>query len=203
MKRITLSLLLPALFFCAYGQSAEQLMPGVLSPDQLKQIIQLHPEMKPQVFTITSDKDTSAITLPLFSKKTGYTFRIGTDVFKIISSASYPEFRVSYIYLDGSVLSMSTIDSLRNTIRLFYKEGEPFYSLARWHTMDINASGDNGWFREKTLMPEFEAAVRQHKKGDLFTVDIPENKWYYVVLKTFNDRVTQELTMLKLSDPKK
>lgn len=33
-------------------------------------------------------------------------------------------------------------------------------------------------------------------------MDIPENKWYYVVLKTFNDRVTQELTILKLSDPK-
>lgn len=192
-----------AIGLTARAQSAEQLMAGVLSPDQLKQINQLHPEMKPQVFTISSDKDTSAITLPLFSKKNGYTFRIGHDVFKILSSASFPEFRVSYLFLDGGALSRETIDSLRQSILTQCRNGALFFDVLRQYNMDMTTNGDLGWFREKTMMPAFETAVRQHKKGDLFTVDIPENNWYYVVMKTFDDRVTQELTILKLTDIKK
>jgi parvulin-like peptidyl-prolyl isomerase len=50
------------------------------------------------------------------------------------------------------------------------------------------------------MVKEFEDAVKGHKKGDIFTVDIPGNKWYHVVLKKFDDTYIKTATILKIKD---
>lgn len=102
------------------------------------------------------------------------------------------EFRVSYIFLSSKGSSLEEIDALRNKIINLYNDGTPFSELAKKHSIDFNpkTKGDLGWFLEGRMYPEFENAVKRHKKGDIFTVDIPSRNWYYVVLKTHEDRIT-------------
>jgi parvulin-like peptidyl-prolyl isomerase len=80
------------------------------------------------------------------------------------------------------------------------KNGGSFSSLVATCTMDSNPTGDLGWFKENMMVKDFETAIRKHKKGDLFTVDIPDKQWYYVCLKTYDDRVIKQLTILKVKN---
>jgi hypothetical protein len=102
--------------------------------------------------------------------------------------------RVSYIYLDGSKIDFKRIGELRYEIMTFYANGEAFSDLANEYTMDGNKNGDLGWFEEGMMVKDFETAIKAHKKGDIFTVNIPEKKWYYVVLKTFDDAEKVKIT---------
>ncbi len=101
------------------------------------------------------------------------------------------EFRVSYVYLNGKELTKGEIDNLREKIINDYESGIPFSELAKKYSMDNNSEkgGDLGWFPEGKMYLEFEEAVKNHKKGEIFIVDIPSRNWYYVVLKTYNDRL--------------
>jgi hypothetical protein len=51
------------------------------------------------------------------------------------------------------------------------------------------------------MVKEFEISVKQHGMGDIFTVDVPSNQWYYVVKKTYEDKNTKEMTILKVMNP--
>lgn len=100
------------------------------------------------------------------------------------------EFRVSIIFLDGANVTLNQINLFRNGILKDYEDGIPFNELAKSFSMDSSYEdgGDLGWFPQGRMYPEFENAVRNHKKGEIFTVDIPSKQWYYVVLKTHEDR---------------
>lgn len=105
--------------------------------------------------------------------------------------------RVSYVYLNGEKMSVEKINTLRNKIIADYKKGIPFADLANKHTMDTSKDGDLKWFSTGTMEAVFEDEIRKHKKGDIFTVDIPEKNWYYVVLKTYDDirKLKVEITL--------
>jgi hypothetical protein len=179
------------------GQAPVRTLNQVHTIEQARQFIRSYPELQGRIFEITSDKDTSDITLPLFDRKPGFTFDIGKDTYRLIDTTSYPEFRVSYIFLDGNQLSMQVIDSIRQEIIRQFNSGTYFFDLVKIYTMDGNPNGDLEWFRENMMMKEFETGVKQHHKNDIFTVDIPEKKWFYVVFKTFDDRQVRQLTFLK------
>lgn len=106
---------------------------------------------------------------------------------KSVAISKVKMMRVSYIYLDGSKIDLKRIGELRYEIMTFIANGKKFSDLANEYTMDGNKNGDLGWFEEGMMVKDFENAIKAHKKGDVFTVDIPENKWYYVVFKTFDD----------------
>ena len=42
----------------------------------------------------------------------------------------------------------------------------------------------------------FQDEILKHKKGEIFTVDIPANSWFYVVLKTFDDIEKTKITYI-------
>lgn len=196
VRSISLLLCLPAI--SSFAQEDTALLSQVRSVAQAEAFVKNHPGVEPSLFTISSDRDTSAITLPLFDKAEGYTFSIDRYTYKIIKSTGALSFRVSYIYLDGSQLPAQVIDSIRNVILFKYKTGTAFFDLVSEYNIDFNGNGDLGWFTEKMMMPEFETAVRRHKRGDIFTVDIPSNKWYYVVMKTFDDTIIKTLTLIRI-----
>lgn len=110
------------------------------------------------------------------------------DKDRIVKTESILSMRVSYIYLDGSKLNINEINKKRQEIIKLYKKDKSFGELVAKYNMDGNINnGDLGWFNEGVMHKTFEYAVKNHKKNDLFVVDIPENKWYYVVLKTYDD----------------
>ena len=110
------------------------------------------------------------------------------DKSESISFAKTFSMRVSYIYLDGSVIKKEELDKIRETILSEYKKKNiSFSTLANKYTMDTAKDGDLGWFDEGMMVKAFEDEIKNHKKDEIFTVDIPENNWYYVVLKTYDD----------------
>lgn len=120
-------------------------------------------------------------------------------VYKLIDESNQKEFRASYIYLDGSQLSKSKIDSIRNLIIKKFDSGIPFPDLVDDYNMDSNyKKGDLGWFEEGKMVKEFEKAIKNYKKNDIFNVDVETRNWYYVVLKTHQDRVKKRKLFLKI-----
>ncbi len=117
-----------------------------------------------------------------------------TFIEKLLERESINEHRVRYIYLDGSKRKKGKIDALRSKILEEHEAGVPFEELAEKHSEDANSSkgGDLGWFKSGKMVPDFENAVISHKKGDIFLAEYIKRrkKWYFVILKTHDDRQT-------------
>ena len=159
--------------------------------------IEKNPKANWKVFTIESSSDTSELLLSLYDKKNGFTFKIDNNNYKILQIDSTLSFRVNYIYLNGEKLSKTQIDSLRQEIISRYKDGTSFLDLVQQYNMDGNNTGDTKWFTENMMVKDFETSVRSHKKGDIFAVETPNQKWYHIVLKTYDDTFIRKLTILK------
>jgi parvulin-like peptidyl-prolyl isomerase len=128
----------------------------------------------------------------------------GNYFYKFISSSKETEFRVSYIYLNGKELTKKEIDSIRPIIIKKYKSGISFDDLVEAYNMDGNSKkGDLGWLKKGTMVSDFEKAVIEHEKSDIFIVDVNNSDnhwhdWYYVVLKTHNDRISETQTYIRI-----
>jgi hypothetical protein len=202
MVKSALLTILLFMAFISFGQTKNEL-DKIETISQAKKFIKNHPNDDVKFLTINSGIDTSEIFLPLYNKSTGFTFNIDNDSYKILKIDSILSYRVNYIYFDGDQLSAKQIDSLRKDIISQYKEGANFFDLVQQYNMDANISGDTQWFTEGMMVKEFEDAVKRHKKGDIFIVDIPDNNWYHVVLKTFNDIYIKSATILKIMNSEK
>lgn len=134
---------------------------------------------------LNSSKDTTALDKQLFAMNIGDTATIDGRYYRIVADTGNYTFRASYIHLDGAVLTHRSIDSLRTLIQAQYAAGKSFEELNAKYNMDPNQKdGDTGPFTAGMMVKPFEDAVRVHKKGDIFLVDVPDKKWYFVVKKT-------------------
>jgi len=200
-KKMTRLFLLTTLFLSysvAFGQAKGSDISKIRTVSQAEIFISQNPKADSKLFTIGSSNDTAEILMPLYSKRIGFTFYIGSIAFKILSIDSILSFRVSYIYLNGDKISKIQSDSLRQEIISKYKAGTSFLELVQQYNMDGNSTGDTKWFTENMMVKNFEQAVRNHKKNEIFTVDTPEQNWYHIVLKTFDDRYIKKVTLLKI-----
>ena len=198
MTRFNITAALSLFYLLSFGQISETDLSKINTIAQAEQFIAKNPKAKAKLFTISSIRDTSEMMLPLYSKKTGFTFNIDNNSYKILQIDSNLTFRVKYIFFSGTEFTKKEIDIKRQGILSQYKKGTRFTSLVQKHTSDKNETGDTGWFAENTLVKGFETAIKSHKKNDIFTVDIPEQNWYYVVLKTFDDRFAKKITLIKI-----
>ena len=197
MMRILFLLLLLAQ--AGFGQGTDRQFKNITTEEEALAFIKAHPERQGEMLTLYSATDTAALYQPLFRKRKGHTLTSEGYTYKILSDTMAYFSRVSYIYLDGSQLTTTQIDSLRKVILKKLEEGISFSELAGLYTMDDNPNGgDTGWFTEGTMVPEFEKALKKRKAPEVFTIDIPRNKWYYVVKKTHDSAVSKRLTVLKL-----
>lgn len=182
------------------GQSAvEKTLQQVVTLEDAQQFVTDHAPLKPALHFLNSQSDTSALDRQLYKGKKGAVIKTRGFCFKIIQDTVKYALRASYIYLDGSALPGPAIDSIRALIMKRYARGVAFAKLADEYTMDHNPRhGDLGFFDPGSMVKEFGQAVRDHAKGEVFLVDVPSNKWYYVVKKTAADRVTREMTVLQV-----
>lgn len=138
---------------------------------------------------------------PLFGKKV-YENNIEKTTYKILDRYEVPYYRLSYIFLDGASLSKNDIDSKRKSIINQYNAGIPFADLASQYSMDQNAKrgGDLGWVTHGDLAKEFEEKVLGNQQvNEIYTVDIPERNWYYVILPTHQPKLIEEIKVLKFT----
>ncbi len=112
-----------------------------------------------------------------------------TFVMKVMETEFTELCKVKYIYLNGSKYSSTEMDSIRTLIISRYEDGEYFESLAAEYSMDNNKTGEMDWFPKGRMVDEFDSEVRVRIKGEIFTVDVQKNDWYYVVLKTHDNKL--------------
>jgi parvulin-like peptidyl-prolyl isomerase len=161
--------------------------------------IDANPALKPALLHLTYGKDTALIEKRLLRQKKGDIFSVGYVTYKVLEADESVNYRASYIFLDGSSLTMPEIDSLKKVILQKASDGASFEQLSDEYTMDGNTTqGDTGWFFGPEMLPkEFQDAVAKHKKGDIFFVDVSEKQWHYIVKKTYDDQVKKEITVLR------
>lgn len=158
-----------------------------------------NPQLKPAILHLVAGKDSSLIDKRLLRQNQGDVFSVGYVTYKVIESKESVKYRANYIYLDGSVMSPSEIDSLRKVIVAKLNGGANWDQLSDQYTMDGNTThGDTGWFFGELQMPkEFQDAVKAHNVGDVFFVDVSERNWHYIVKKTYADDDQKDATILR------
>ena len=171
----------------------------ITTVQQAQQYIDANPELKPALLYLSAGKDSTLIDKRLLRQKKGDIFSVGYVTYKVIESKDTTDFRASYIFLDGSSLSKSEIDSLKKLIVQKANAGTSFQELSDQYTMDGNKTrGDTDWFFGEYMFPkEFQDAVQNHKLGDIFFVDVSDKQWHYIVKKTHNDRVKKDIIVLR------
>lgn len=179
------------------SQSINAKLDKVSSIIDAEKFVKDNPELIPEIYTFYPEIDTL---VPSYFKtlKVGNIITENESTLKIISVNNRKAFRASYIYFDGNKLSINEINKLRSTIIAKYKKGAEFPDLAEKYTMDGNTKADLYWFTEDMMVPEFVNAIKNHNKGEIFTIDVPDNKWYYVTLKTYDEILVSEITLLKI-----
>jgi hypothetical protein len=199
MKRgfVFLFLLLSASTFAQ--QTVTEKFQKIGTVPEAEQFIAANAALKPAILHLTAGKDTSLIDKRLLRQKKGDIFSVGYVTYKVLEATETIKFRANYIFLDGSTLTPSQVDSLKKLIIQKASSGASFDQLSDQYTMDGNTShGDTGWFFGEEMMPkEFQDAVASHKFGDIFPVDVSEKQWHYIVKKTYEDDDKKDMTILR------
>jgi len=166
---------------------------------QAQQFVDANPDIKPAILRLTYGKDTSLIDKRLLRQKQGDIFSVGYVTYKVVESKESVAYRASYIFLDGSSLSPSQIDSLKKVIVAKANAGTPWDKLSDEYTMDGNTTkGDTDWFFGELMFPkEVQDAVAAHQKGEIFFVDVAERNWHYIIKKTYDDKIQKDVVVLK------
>jgi parvulin-like peptidyl-prolyl isomerase len=164
-----------------------------------QKFIDANAALKPTIYKLSWGKDSSMLDKRLLRQKKGDIVNVGYVTYKILEGTETVAYRANYIFLDGGTLSNSEIDSLKKIIVAKANAGASFEQLSDQYTMDGNTTkGDTGWFFGPEMMPkEFEDAVKNHKKGELFFVDVSAQNWHYIVKKTYEDQVKKDITVLR------
>lgn len=156
-----------------------------------------HPDIKAMVYSEIVSKDSVEIVQRAHHNVVYY----GKHLHRVIDVSPLSQMRASYIFFDGNKMPVSEINKKRNEILRFFVHGKPFRELASEYSMDPNGKngGDLGWFAQEQMVSEFGKAVSQHNKGEIFTVDIPNKEWYYVVLKTEDVQTRYEVSIVQIN----
>jgi parvulin-like peptidyl-prolyl isomerase len=166
---------------------------------QAQQFIDANAALKPTLLKLSYGKDTSLIEKRLLRQKVGDIFSVGYVTYKVVEGTETVNYRANYVFLDGGSLSAQEIDSLKKIIVQKAAAGTPFEQLSDKYTMDgNNTHGDTGWFFGEEMVPkELQEAVKNHKLGEVFFVDVSDKQWHYVVKKTYDDQIKKDITVLR------
>lgn len=164
-----------------------------------QKFIDANAPLKPTLMQLKLGRDSTLLDKRLLKQNKGDIFSVGYVTYLVVDGTESVNYRSQYIFLDGGSLTPAEIDNLKKTITEKISKGESLDKLSDQYTMDGNTTkGDTGWFfGEETMPKEFQEAVKAHKKGDVFFVDVPANDWHYIVVKTYDDEVKKEMTVLK------
>ncbi len=175
---------------------------------QATKFIETHTLNKGQLFVFNKEKHRTDLAKDLFKLSKGGNKVIANEIekthYKMIDKYNVPYYRVSYVYLDGTNKTKEEIFQWEQIILSKFQQGYKFKDLAKQYSMDSNATrgGDTGWFTKGTMDPEFEEAVinAPNSVGDVFTVNIPNKNLHYVVLKTHDQKMIEEIKVLSVTE---
>ncbi len=130
---------------------------------QAQKFIDANAPLKPTILNLSYGKDTALIDKRLLKQKKGDIFSVGYVTYKVLEATESVQYRASYVFLDGSSLSKSEVDSLKKIIVRKHSEGATFEQLSDQYTMDgNNTKGDTGWFFGEETVPK---GITGRRKG--------------------------------------
>jgi hypothetical protein len=190
-------------FFCIFSQflfaqSIDNKLQKINSLKQANAFLKSNKSVNGSVYSLNSVMDSITL-INLKNIKAEQIIKTDSFIYKIINEFDIEVNKVSYIYLNGALIDKTSIDSLRDIIISKYNSGTKFEDLVEIYNMDSNKSGELGWFTDGIMVKSFEIAIKSKSLNSIFTVDIPENNWYYVVLKTNNQRVSKSYNILQIA----
>lgn len=205
-KQLLILILFSVAPFINAQTSTEKELKVIETPEQIESYLESKNSKKNKLITFNEVKHKTKLAKALFKLHVGGTKTNENEFektyYKIIKKTSNTYYRVAYIYLDGSKYDIKNINALRDRIVNKYKSGIAFNFLAKQYSMDKNANkgGDSGWFSKGEMHPDFEnkIVINNTNINDIFTIDIPTKKWYYVVLKTHKPKEISEIEVLKI-----
>lgn len=207
MKKLLLLILLISFSLQAQEDAISKDLDSILNTDQAEMYLAANPTKGNKLITFNQEKHKTTLAYDLFERghaNTESDFEIAH--YKVVESNSLLHYRVSYIFLDGNKLSTSEIQEKENQIRAKHAKGVAFSKLAHKYSMDSSSrrGGDSGWLPQGEMDPKFEDMVinSSNSIGDLFTVDIDNKQWHYIVLKTYDSKYIKEVKALKLVEKK-
>lgn len=200
--------ILPTLLFvslCSWSQDmVETEIDSIVSIEQAQIFTKTYKTAS--VITFNKEKHNTSLSNELFNKGLGskkvYENEVEKVIYKVVDRYQVPYYRVSYIYFDGTMMSLNEIDKKRQSVIAQYKSGIPFSDLANQFSMDQNAKrgGDLGWITHGDVVQEFEdAIVNQQELNSIYTLDLPERNWYYIILQTHAPKMIEEIKVLKFT----
>jgi parvulin-like peptidyl-prolyl isomerase len=194
---VSLLLLLSSSLFAQ--QTVTEKFQKINTVQEAQAFIDANAPLKPALLHLANGKDSTLIEKRLLRQNKGDIFSVGYVTYKVLEATETIAYRANYIFLDGATLSPTQIDSLKKLIQQKHASGVSFDQLSDQYTMDGNTThGDTGWFFGEEMMPkEFQDAVKNHKLGDIFFVDVSERQWHYIVKKTYDDSDKKEITVLR------
>ena len=212
MIKTLLSFLLVLCVSFAFAQKDfEKSLDSIQTLDDVTIFLKKNKTIKGKVIVFNREKHNTRMADRIFSMRVGakrsFEDAPQKTYYKVSEKYNIPYYRVSVVYLDGKRLSMGEINNLRSKVINMYNDGYMFQDLAKQYSMDTSAKqgGDLGWFTDGDLHPEFERQVIEgnYRADDIFTIDIPETKSYYVALMTYDKRMIEEAKVLKVTEPRK
>lgn len=112
----------------------------------------------------------------------------GKNIYKIIEPVTVTAYNAGYIYLDAKKISKEQLQQLTDDVFSQYANGMSFSELIQKFSMDNNPNATELKFTDGQMVPTFEKAVKEHKAGELFTVETPDKGWFHIVKKNEDDR---------------
>jgi parvulin-like peptidyl-prolyl isomerase len=93
---------------------------------------------------------------------------------EILGKASNTFYHVAHILLDTSTFQKKFVNALADSIIYKIKSGQStFEEMAITYSSDNTSGskgGELGWFSRGVMLPQLDAAIQMHKKGDVFKV---------------------------------
>src|SRR5579864_4065819 len=88
----------------------------ISTPQQAQAFIDANPTLKPVLLHLSNGKDSTLIDKRLLRQNKGDVFSVGYVTYKVLESSEVVKYRSNYIFLDGSSLTPSQIDSLKKLV---------------------------------------------------------------------------------------
>jgi hypothetical protein len=210
MKIIYLLFILVVIGNIGYAQNvmtAFKTLRTINSVEEFAALVAQHPDWRITLDTITqgtSSLDDVLSRERLLIAKKGDTLindLAGYGLFqaqKILKCYALPIYTCKYIAIDFNSLNCGNADSLKSSIIEKLGNGADFEELAKVHSMDGNKDHGKNFIFHNSIFKEFTEAVKSHEVGDVFSVDIPNINWSFVIYKSKPDSVAKAVTFVSI-----
>jgi parvulin-like peptidyl-prolyl isomerase len=205
-KNLLFAAIISTSTFLNAQNSTEKDLEFIETPEQITNYLELKNFKENKLITFNEAKHKTIFANELFGLSKGDIKIVKTNfektIYKVVEKTKTINYRVAYIYIDGTKYSLTDLNTLITKIINEYKNGAPFDFLAKRYSMDGNANrgGDSGWFTKGEMHPDFENEIinNNYSLNAIFTIDVPSKNWYYVVLKTHEPKEISEIKVLKI-----